>query len=158
MIKSKKTTRPLRVTTTMNALEKGRAEKIAKDEGYSSVGDLLRMLVAKHHTERLAVKKKARERAAKRKALVSKSLRVSATSLPAVKSGNPLALRNSRSGTSKAPTSKSARSKTASSTAKNGTTRRPTKKPRNRGVVLVAPGNASRSTNKRSSARTPSNG
>jgi len=125
--KAKKVVRQLRLTTTVSPVEKQRAEKIAKEEGFESVGDLVRALISERHKIRVKKAKAKRERAAKKKA----SLRHAPPSL-AAKSRNPLPLRNPALAAKPTRTS-STRKRTSSSTASSTA-----KKALNGGVVATA--------------------
>lgn len=146
MATKKLTTRPLRITTPVNALEKQRAERIAKDEGFSNVGDLVRQLLAKHHGERLKKAKAKKARAAKKKG----SLRSLATS-PGLKSRNSLPLGTS-SRTAKPSRASSTRKRTGSSTASSAS-----KKTLNRGAVAVASSKVGRPSSRSTKGRTAAN-
>lgn len=101
MAKEKKTVRKLRLTTPVNPLEKQRAEKIAKAEGFDSVAELVRKLLSERH---------------KARALAKKEAKLLGSSLPALKLGKTLALGSTRR-TAKPARSGSARKRTSGSTA-----------------------------------------
>ena len=129
---TKKVGRQLRLTTPVNAKEKKIAERLARDEGYPSVAELVRQLIADRHERRMKLRRAKKERDAKKKASGR-----SATKL----------LSLGKTGASTKPS----RSNTASNRASRRTTSRTTKKAGKRRVVSAA-GNTSRTTGNRTKA------
>jgi len=103
----KETKRQVRLVAQVTESEKKRAEKLARDEGFASVSDLVRKLLSERHQLRL---KKAKAKKA--------SPRPSSSRL-AAKTGNPLALGNARLASK--PSRSRGTSKRARKSAANGT-------------------------------------
>lgn len=131
MTTTKKGSRQLRLTTPVNALEKQRAERIARDEGYNSVAELVRELLAFRHNARLKklAEKKRRNASKGVKKANKSSARLTKNTLPLRKSATAI---------------KPSRSTSAGKRSSSRSTRSTTKNPHKRRIV--AAGSKPRST------------
>jgi hypothetical protein len=137
---TKQVGRQLRLTTPVNSREKKIAERLARDEGYPSVAELVRQLIAERHQKRMKrlAAKKEREKNGAKKA----SGRGATKLLPLGKAG---------------ASAKPSRSKTSGNRTRRSSTNRPSSKsPKNR-VVAVSHGNIAHATGNRSKTSSSTN-